>query len=106
MANSPSLVDMGLLKFDNTHSNDSIHHQQHSLFSRSLSNAVAPVNVNDQSWRELFDLDYDQYPATRDYEYWSTKSFDNIFTECQSGQGLTNIFDDFFDGYYMGGDGY
>jgi PAS domain-containing protein len=102
MANSPSL-DRGLLIFDNTNSNDATYHQQHSPVHRSLSNVVAPVNVHDESWRRLFDLEYTQYSATTDLECWS-KSFDDVFTEYQSGPGLENIFDDYLDGYYMGGD--
>jgi PAS domain-containing protein len=103
VANSPSL-DMGLLMSDATNSSGYTHQQQHSPSHRSLSNVVAPVNVHDQSWRELFDPEYDQYSATTDFQYWSTKSFDDVFIECQSEQGLANIFDEYLDGYYMGGD--
>jgi PAS domain-containing protein len=102
MANSPSLA-MGLLMFDNTFTNEVTHQQQHSPFNRSLSNVVAPINVDDQSWQQLFDFDYDQYPTTTDLQYWPTKSFEDAFVECQSEQGLRNVFDDYFDEYFMNG---
>jgi hypothetical protein len=92
---------MGLL---NTTNNDFTHHKQSSPFQRSLSNAVAPVNVHDESWRQLFDFEYELCPATTDYQYWSTKSFGDTYIECQSEQGLADIFDEYLDGFYMGGD--
>jgi hypothetical protein len=97
---------MGLLNTSllNTTNNDFTHYKQPSPFHRSLSNAVAPVNVHDESWRQLFELEYDLYPATADYQYWSTKSFDDAFIECQSEQGLADIFDEYLDGFYLGGD--
>jgi PAS domain-containing protein len=100
VANSPSL-DMGLLC---TNNNDFNQHKHPSPFHRSLSNVVAPVNIVDESWRQLFEPEYDLFPATTDYQYWSTKFFDDTFTECQSEQELAKIFDEYIDGYYMGGD--
>jgi hypothetical protein len=101
--NSPSLAN-GLLMFDNASSDESNHHQQHSPFNRTLSTFVAPINVNDESWQQLFDFDYAQPSATTDLQLWPTKFFDDAFVECQSEQGLANIFDDYFDEYYNGSD--
>ena len=99
--NSPSLAN-GLLMFDNAHSNE--FNQQYSPFNRSLSNAVAPVNVDDRAWEQLFDFNYTRYSPIADFQFCSTKSIDNAFIECQSEQGLANIFDEYLNGYYMGDD--
>jgi hypothetical protein len=96
MANSPSLA-MGLLISTNTY--DFTHVQQYSPFHRSLSNVVAPVNVHDESWRQLFDLDYNQYSITTDRPYCPTKLFDDAFIEYQSGLELGDIFNDCLDEY-------
>jgi PAS domain-containing protein len=103
LATSPSLTAMGLLVFENAN-NDFIHHQQYSPFQRSLSNVVAPVNVHDESWRQLFDLAYNPYSPATDFEFGASKFFHDVFVECQSGNGLANLFDDYFDEYLMGGD--
>jgi hypothetical protein len=103
LATSPSLTAMGLLVFENAN-NDFIHHQQYSPFQRSLSNVVAPVNVHDESWRQLFDLAYEPYSPATDFEFGASKFFHDVFVECQSGNGLANLFDDYFDEYLMGGD--
>jgi hypothetical protein len=96
VANSPSLA-MGLLISTNTY--DFTHVQQYSPFHRSLSNVVAPVNVHDESWRQLFDLDYNQYSITTDRPYCPTKLFDDAFIEYQSGLELGDIFNDCLDEY-------
>lgn len=93
MVNSPT-IDMGLLL--NSHN---IHiRQQFSPITRSLSN-VAPIDVGHQSWEHLFNLDYNQYPIHDDLSYWSTKSFDEAFNQCQAGHDLEDLYNDFFDDY-------
>jgi hypothetical protein len=100
VANSPSLA-MGLLMFENINSNDFIYKQQYSPFHRSLSNVVAPIDINGASWRQLFDdFEFNQYSIGTDFQSWSTKSIEDTFSACQSEQGLASIFDDYeLDGY-------
>jgi hypothetical protein len=98
VANSPSLA-MAILMFENINSNDFIHQQQYSPFHRSLSNVVAPVNFNDESWQQLFDFECSQYETTTGFQYCPTKSIGDTFIECQSEPGLASIFDDYLDGY-------
>jgi hypothetical protein len=95
VAASPSLA-MGLLMFENINSNDFIHQQQYSPFHRSLSNVVAPVDINGESWQHLFDeFEFNQYSTGTDFQYWSTKPTDNTFLDCHSEQGLASIFNDY-----------
>lgn len=96
VANSPSL-DMGLLRFENSTNNDIINNQQFSPYHRSLSNFVAPIDFNDESWPELFELEYDQFSTTIDSQYGSTEPF----VKHQSEQELADFFDQYLNGYYM-----
>jgi PAS domain-containing protein len=99
VANSPSLA-MGLLMSDNTTTIDFINFQQCSPFHRSLSNVVAPVNIDDESWQQLLNFDFNQYSNTTDFSYCPTKSFDAPpFIEYQPGLELDDIFNDCFDEY-------
>jgi hypothetical protein len=99
VANSPSLA-MGLLVSDNTTTIDFINSQQCSPFHRSLSNVVAPVNFDDESWKQLLNFDFNQYSNTTNFSYCPTKSFDAPpFVEYQPGLELDDIFNDCFDEY-------
>lgn len=93
VVNSPTL-DMGLL-FNN---HDINVRQQFSPITRSLSN-VGPIDVVNQSWEHFFDFDCSQYPTNNGLSSWSTKSFDEAFSQYQDGHDLEGFFNDFFDEY-------
>jgi len=95
MAKSPS-VAMGLFKSGNTNNDYFIRHQPYSPVHRSLSNAVAPVDVQDGSWRQLFDLDYSEHLPTTDLSTWPTKFLDDDFIECLSGEGLEDLLNEYW----------
>ncbi|CAF0882523.1 unnamed protein product [Adineta steineri] len=104
MANSPSVTDMGFLIFDNFLDSDFTHQQQCSPINRTLSNDVAPVSILDESWQQLFGIDYNQHTssslsATADFQCWPTKSCDEIFNSDQIDVELNDIFNDYLYGY-------
>ena len=90
---------MGLLVPDNAYTIGFAYVPQHSPVHRTLSNVVAPVNFDDEPWRQLLELDFSQYPTTTDLQYSSRKSFDDPFIEYQSEQELSGMFNDCFDEY-------
>ena len=96
MANSPSL-DMGLLMSDYPYSDDFTCYQPYSSVHRSLSNAVAPVDVTDESWLDSFNFDFDcnQYLLTTDLSTSPTKSFDDDFITSLLGDGLEDLLNEF-----------
>ncbi|CAF0771376.1 unnamed protein product [Rotaria sp. Silwood1] len=99
MAYSPSLA-MGLLTDDNGKTNDFSYQHQYSPFSRQLSNFVAPVNVNDEFWEQLFNVDCNPpYPTSPNFEYGPTDSFNNTFTPCQIDLELASYIEDYLNGY-------
>lgn len=88
---------MGLLRFENSTSNDIINTEQFSPYHRSLSNFVAPIDFNDESLPELFELEYDQFSTIIDSQYGSTESF----VKYQSEQELADFFDQYLNECYM-----
>lgn len=100
MADSPSL-SMGLFAFNNTNVRESTQQQQqqYSPPIGSLSNDVAPIDINDEPWRTLFDLDYDKYPSVSDINFISTDCFEFASDVCQTPGQIANIFDEYLDSY-------
>lgn len=89
LAYSPSLSG-GLLMFDNV-SQHSDAHQQYSPLARSLSDFVAPVNIDEQSWADVFDFAFEpQYPIPNQFDF-----------VCSEDQAINNCFDTFVDPFLM-----
>ena len=95
LVNSPTL-DMGLLVSDN---HDITNHHQSSPITRSISHVAPPVDTFDRSWEQLFGLAYDVHSSNDDFSYWTTKSLDEVLHQCQSGHGLEDFVNDYFDEY-------
>ncbi|CAF0859783.1 unnamed protein product [Rotaria sordida] len=98
MADSPSLA-MGLLMFNNDRTNDLSHQHQYSSVSRQLSNVVAPVNINDEFWEQLFNVNHNQYPTSANLQYSPTDTFNNTFIPCQFDLELASYIEEYLDGY-------
>ena len=89
VADSPSLASK-LLIFDNA-SQYSDADQQHSPLSRLLSDLVAPIDVNDQPWADLFDFTYQpQYPIADSFDF-----------ACSNDQAIDHCFDMYPDPFFM-----
>ena len=89
MAYSPTFANVAELIFDGTAQYDTLHYQQYSPFHDILSNAVAPINVDDGSWNELFDTAHSEYSIT-DSQYWPDKYIASICNDDSSADDLEN----------------
>lgn len=89
VAHSPSLSG-GLLMFDNVSQHSDAHHQCSPL-ARSLSAFVAPVDIDEQSWGDVFNFDFEpQYPITNQFDF-----------VCSEDQAINNCFDAYIDPFLM-----
>ncbi|CAF1292210.1 unnamed protein product [Adineta ricciae] len=89
LANSPTFTNVAELIFDGTAQYDTLHRQQYSPFNDILSNAVAPINVDDESGNELFYTAYGEFSST-DSQYWPGKYIDSICNDDSSADDLEN----------------